>query len=282
MSDVNTTATTVDAVRRELIIETVQREIRAQAKMYPLVTDVSEFAIPGIKSIEFPKLGSFTVTERADGAKVDALALSYATDKLDLNKNLSVQWILEQKAKVQSAVALEIANAQRAASAHGLYVDKLILQALYAGADSANDVDYNGAAIEDNILDIVKTMDERHVPSEGRFVVFRPQEKKLILGIENFVQADRYGSPQTILSGELGMAYGLRFVMSSNTSTDFLDGVMVGFHKESLAIGFQIDPFYDQQGAIEYGAGAKRYALDQLLGLKTMQGGYSIVRVKAP
>lgn len=279
MADVLTTGTVVDATRMEFIAEMVQRELAAQAKVRPLILDVSEFAVKGHKSIEFPKLSSFSVTERADGAAVDASALTYTTDQLDLNVNASVQWILEKKADIQSRLQLLSANIQRAASAHARAIDAKIIQAMFAGAAVANDVTYNGAAIEDNILDIVKNLDSQNAPEDNRFVLFRPAQKKLLLGVDNFVQADKYGSNVPLVSGELGMAYGLRFIMSNNSSAGFVDGVMLGFHKESTAIGFQLDPLFDEQGAIQYGAGAVRYALDQLYGVKVLQSGNLIVKV---
>lgn len=279
MADVLTTATTVDATRMEFIVEMVQRELAAAAKVRPLILDVSQWAVKGNKSIEFPKMSSFSVTERADGAAVDASALTYTTDQLDLNINASVQWLLEKKADIQSRLMLLQANIQRAASAHARAVDAKIIQAMFAGAAAGNDVTYNGAAIEDNILEVVKNMDEANVPEEGRILLFRPAQKSLLLGVENLVQTNRYGSSEPILKGEIGMAYGLKFVMSNNTSAGFVDGVMLGFHKESAAIGFQLDPMFDEESDIKYGAGAKRYALDQLYGVKVLQSGNLIVKV---
>lgn len=279
MVDVVTSATTIDATRMEYIVEIVQRELAAAAKVRPLILDVSEFAIKGNQSIEFPKMSSFTVTEKADGGKVDASALTYTTDKLDLNINASVQWILEKKADVQSRLQLLQANIQRAASAHARAVDAKIIQTLFAGAAGANDVAYNGAAIEGNILDIVEKLDAANAPESDRFVLFRPAQKKLLLGVENFVQADRYGSNIPLVSGELGQAYGLRFIMSNNSSAGFVDDVMLGFHKEACAIGFQLDPLFDEQKAIEYGSGSMRYSLDQLYGVKALQSGNLIVKV---
>jgi N4-gp56 family major capsid protein len=279
MADVLTTATTVDATRMEFIVEMVQRELAAAAKVRPLITDVSQWAVKGNKSIEFPKASSFTVIERADGVAVDAAALTYTTDKLDLNINASVQWLLEKKADIQSRLMLLQANIQRAASAHARAVDTKIIQALFDGAAGANDVSYTPLTIENNLLDVVEKMDEANVPEEGRILLFRPEQKKLLLGIENLIQTNRYGSSEPILKGEIGMAYGLKFVMSNNTSADFVDGVMLGFHKESAAIGFQLDPLFDEESDIKYGAGAKRYALDQLYGVKVLQGGNLIVKV---
>lgn len=279
MADVSTSATTVDATRMQFIAEIVQRELAAKAKMRGLISDVSEFAEPGRKSIDFPKLGSFSVTKRADGVKADATALAYSSDQLALDQNATVQYILEKKATIQSRLKLEAANAQRAASAHSRGVDIDVLEAMALGAAVGNNVLYNALDIRDNILEVVQNLDEADAPEESRFLVFRPAQKKLMLAVDNFVSAEKYGDRTPIVTGEIGMVYGLRLVMSNTATTTFIDGVMLGFQSEAMALGFQIDPMIDEQKAIEYGAGAKRVAVDQLYGLKVLQSGNLISKI---
>lgn len=266
----------VEVTRMDFIVEFVQRELAAAAKMLPLVTNVSEFALPGLKSISFPKLGSFEVQKLGTNQRADAQALTATEDQLDLDQLASVQFIMKRQAELQSRLQFEQSLIGRAGSAHGRQVDKDILDELIPNA--ASSVAYLPGNIEDNILETVQKLDENDAPEEGRFVVFRPAQKKLLLGVENFVQADRYGSRVPLVTGELGMAYGLRFVMSNINSDNYMDGVMVGFHREALGVGFQMNPMIDEAPAIEYGAGSKRVAVDQLYGVKSMQGGaYAVV-----
>lgn len=273
MADLITDVNEVDVTRMDFIVESVQRELAAQAKLRGLVTDVSEFAEPGHKSISFPKLGSFEVQKLSSDQKADAQALTATEDQLDLDEHATVQWINKRRATIQSRLRWDEAYIQRAASAHARQVDKDILEQMINNAAVANNVTYNGSAIEDNILEIVENLDGQNAPEEGRYVVFRPAQKKLILGVANFVQADRYGNNIPIMTGEVGMAYGLRFIMSNINSASYVDDVMVGFHREALAVGFQIDPEVDEQKAVEYGAGSTRTAVDQLYGVKSMQDG---------
>jgi N4-gp56 family major capsid protein len=267
----------VDVTRMDLILETVQRELAFASKMRPLISDVSEFAQPGLKSISFPKLGSLEVQKLGTGEQGAAQALTASEDQLNLDEHAHINYILKKRATIQSRLRWEQAMAGRAGSAHGRSVDKDILDQMLANA--ALTVTYNAGAIEDNCLSIVKELDEADALESDRFVVFRPAQKKLLLGVANFVQADRYGSNMPLVSGELGMAYGLRFVMSNATSTEFVDDVMLAFQKEACAVGFQMDPEVDEQKAIEYGAGSKRVAIDQLYGVKALQAGAHIVKV---
>jgi N4-gp56 family major capsid protein len=263
----------------DFIVETVQRELAAQAKVRPLVSDVSEFAVNGNRSISFPKMGSLVVQKRSEGQAGDAQALTLTEDQLELDQLATVQFILKHQSELQSRLRLEEAYIARAASAHARQVDADIIEAMASGAASGNDVTYAAGAVEGNILDTVQKLDEANAPEEGRFILFRPAQKNLILQIANFVQAERYGSNIPVMSGEIGMAYGMRFVMSNIATTSFIDGVMLGFQRESLALGFQMNPMIDEEKAIKWGAGSKRIAVDQLYGYKVLQSGNLISKV---
>lgn len=273
MADQIIDASEVSVTRMDFIVETVQRELAAQAKVRPLITDVSEFALEGHRSISFPKLGSLIVQKLQEGQAGDAQALTATEDQLDLDQLASVQFILKRQSELQSRLRFEEAMISRAATAHAREVDKDIIEAMASGGAAGNDVTYNAGAIEGNILDVVEALDGANAPEEGRFVLFRPAQKKLLLQVANFIQADRYGSNVPLVTGELGQAYGLRFVMSNIQTDTFVDGVMIGFHREACAIGFQMDPMIDEQKDVRWGAGSKRVAVDQLYGVKTMQDG---------
>lgn len=267
----------VDVTRMALILETVQRELVAASKLAPLCTNVSQFAQPGMKSISFPKLGSFEVQKLGTGEKGSAQALTATEDVLNLDQHAHINYILKKRATIQSRLQWEQELAKRAGSAHGRALDKDLFNELIGNAGQT--VTYNAGTIEDNILETVQKLDEADALEEERFVLFRPKQKKLLLGVANFVQADRYGSNIPLVTGELGMAYGLRFVMSNQTSLEFQDDIMVAFQREFMAYGMQIDPEMDEQKAIEYGAGSKRVAIDQLYGVKSMNGQGGIVKI---
>lgn len=264
----------VDATRQETIAAIVQRELQAQAQMAPLVFDASPFGGPGDKSVEFPKLDSFSVQKLSAGSRADAQAPTSTTDKLSFDQLATVQFILKKQATLQSKIAFEQEAIKRAASAHARQVDKDLLDEMIANAAAANAVTFNVADYEGMILSMKQKLDEQHAPFEDRFVIVRPVDLKGLLGVSNFVQADRYGTQTSALvRGELGMAYGFRFISSSILSTQFVNNVLVAFQKEGAALGFQMNPMVDEQKAIEYGAGSKRTAVDQLYGVKTLQLG---------
>ncbi len=274
-----TTEVVVDATRMEFIAALAQKELAFQAKMKPLITDVSIYAEKGNKSIEFPLMNSFTA-EKISGATPASLQnLTYSTEMLNLDQHATVQFLIKHRAELQSRLQVEMENIKRAAAEHARVVDKDILEAMALGAAVANDVTYNPLAIEDNILEAIQKLDEQNAPEENRFLVFRPAQKKILLGVSNFIDASKYGDRTPILTGEIGMAYGVRFVMSNALTTNFVDGTMMMFNSDAAAIGFQLNPIVDEQKAIEFGALSKRIAIDQLYGVKVLQAGKLISKI---
>lgn len=280
MADVLTGDTAVDAMKQTIVANLVQKELIATTVIAPTIMDVSQFASAnGVDEIEFPKLGSFSVTKKASGTPVDAAALTYATDKLLLNQHAVVQWLIEKKASKQAAIALELENLQRAARAHAKQVDVDIHAAMIAGVSaSAPDhiIAFAGASFDK--ADIVKGMellDNQEYSADGRYLLVNPAEHATMLLVDGFIDASKYGSTQPIQQGEIGMIYGMK-VLKSTVCTA---GRPLVYHKESTVIGFQLQPAFDQQK--DLANLAERYSLDQLYGIKVMQSGKGIVRLGA-
>ena len=118
MADAITGNTQLGATKNDYIIEIVQKELKFKAKMAPWFRDVSSFATKGRKTIEFPKLESFTVANRTEGSAGDASTLVATTDSMSLDFNAYVAWIIDSMSEVQSNIDSQIEYAKRAASAH--------------------------------------------------------------------------------------------------------------------------------------------------------------------
>ena len=69
MADVITGDTQLGATKQELIASLVQKELASMAVLMPTISSVSGFAIPGAKSISFPRLANFTAVNRTEGAQ---------------------------------------------------------------------------------------------------------------------------------------------------------------------------------------------------------------------
>jgi N4-gp56 family major capsid protein len=279
MPDVITGDVATDVLKKTLVASIVQRELIASSVLAASVRDVTEFAEDGADEIDFPRHGSFTVTKKVSGTAVEAAALTYAADKLQLNQQAVVQWLIEKKAQKQSAVNLETANLLAAARAHAKQVDVDIHAAMIAGVSTAapdHVIAFAGATFgRADIVEGLKLLDLQEYPSSDRFLAVNPTEYATMLNIADFIDASKYGSTQPIMNGEIGQVFGMRVLKSTVVTA----GRPLIYHRESLVLGFQMAPELDSDK--DLANLATRYSLDQLYGLKVMQSGKGIVRLGA-
>jgi hypothetical protein len=268
MPDVISGNTELGATKQDLIAALVQRELAFKAKLVPYFTDVSSFAVPGSKSISFPKLTSFTVVDRAEAVAGDASALTATVDTMNLDFNAYVAYIIDAMTKKQSNINAEMEYAKAAAAAHARYVDSQIIVALAAGAASFINVGADVNVTYANLID----MQEDYLIADGLveqgawFVSM--QQNKALIGLSEFKDVSAFGE-MVIREGYINRLLGMPVVLHNGLAGK----QMFLASKESLAVGFQSAPAMDEQKANEYGVGATRVAVDQLFGIKALQTG---------
>lgn len=268
MPDVITGNTELSTTKQDLVAALVQRELAFNAKLLPYFTDVSVFAVPGAQSISFPKLTGFTVVDRAEGVAGDASALTATVDKLDLNINAYIAYVIDAMTKLQSNIKAEMEFAKRAAAAHGRYVDSQIISGLAGGAYHFQNVGADSDVSYSNLVD----MHYRYLSNDGLIEqgvwLLSAAQNKAILGLNEFKDTSAFGE-MVIRDGFVRQMLGMPVVVHNGLAAKqlFLAG------KESLAIGFQKGASMDEQKANEYGVGAVRVAIDQLFGIKALQTG---------
>lgn len=268
MADAITGNTELGATKQDLVASLVQRELAFNAKLLPYFTDVSAFAIPGARSISFPKLTSFTVVDRAEGVAGDATALTATVDQLNLDVNAYVAWVIDAMTKKQANIAVEIEFAKRAAAAHGRYVDSQLISNLASGAYLFMNVGADVDVTYDNLVD----MQEAYLTGNGLIEqgawICSIQQNKALVSLAEFKDTSAFGE-MVIRDGYVKQILGMPVVLSNGLAGKEL--YLAG--KESLAIGFQSGAQMDEQNANEYGVGAVRVAVDQLFGIKPLQTG---------
>ena len=277
-------------VQEALVAEVVQRELQAASKLSALFSDFSELVGKGTATLKIPRSDSFSVQTRdnATPSPANASNLTFSFDEIALDQSKYVYYVIPGDVELDAKPSYELTAAQRAASAHGRNMDIARIDALWTGAASANDVDFESGVsdFEERVLEMIKVADEAEMLDDGnRFLIIRPQERKQALSVANFVQADRYGDRTPLVTGELGQAYGVRFIVVNHIGATaavsggtFGDGKMILCHKESLGFAFHRLPTHDMDKAIEYGAGSMAHTWDVKYGLKALQGGELIVR----
>lgn len=273
MSDALMGKTEVDAVSAELISSIVQDYLHQEAKLLATVLDFSSLAGPGMDKIKIPKMGGFTVGDKAENTAVDAQTLTYTTDDMDLNKHKVIQWVLEKIAGLQATPSVLQDMAMRAAFDIARQLDKDIITALKLTSASAPDhrIAYtgsSGAAIaKADILSARTLLNKQFVPMSDRYLAIAPDTEATILGIDDFIHADKYGTADSLKSGELGRIYGFTVIMHGDVAA--LESV--AYHKSHVAVAIQQGLVYDTQK--DLANLGNRHSFDQIYGVKTLDSG---------
>lgn len=262
MADLIHGNTEVGATKEALIAAVVQRELISGSIVAPYCYDVSQYCEPGAKTIEFPKAGHFTVSNRTEGSAGDASVVTYSTDMLSLNKNAYVAWIVDYKSKVQSKIDVQMDLAARAAKAHAKYLDTQIIAELEAAGDATATAGTVSYAI---LTEMMQTFMSRIGDKSQGAWLFGPSAWGTLIGLDEFKRADVFGNAN-IPTGSIGSIFGVPVVISDQvgSNTYYL------FDKQAIAFGVQAGPSYSEQMANQYGSQAKRAVLDQIFGVKGM------------
>lgn len=279
-------------VQEALVAEVVQRELQAASKLSGLFSDYSNLVGKGTASLKIPRSDSFSVATRDNATPTAASAsnLTFAFDQIDLDQSKYVYYVIPGDVEMDAKPSYELTAASRAASAHGRNMDIARLDELWTGGTAASNVEFDpGDDIEAALLSMIQAADEAEMLDDGnRFLIVRPKQRKELLEVANFVQADRYGDRTPLVTGELGSVYGVRIVMINHAGTvnntdlqvaaPFGDDHMILCHRESLGFAFHRQPIHDMDKAIEYGAGSMAHTWDVKYGLAALQDGALIVR----
>lgn len=266
--DVITGNTEIGNTKQDLIAAVVQRELAFKAKLTPFFTDLSSLVGPGMQSISIPKLSSFTVADRAEGVAGEISALTSSVDKLDMNQNLYVSYLIDPMTAIQSNIPAQLEFAKRAAAAQARKIDELIIAELGNIAHDFINVGADANVTYANVLKMVRELEENEANMDECVWLVSPAQKEAIFGLAEFKNQYQFG--QAVLpSGVIGTILGIPVVMHSGMSS-----VQVYLaEKSGLAYAFQKTASYGEQDELAYGVGAKRAAIDQLFGLKGMQLG---------
>jgi hypothetical protein len=263
MADLIHGNTQTGATKQDLIAALVQKELAFNAQLLPLITNVSQFAIKGAKSISFPKLTSFSVSNRTSGAQGDASVLTSSVDKLDLDQAAYLAWIVDSNDEVQSTIEWQSELAMRAAAAHGRYVDTHVISKLEAHGYA---IATAGDITRDIVLDMREHLLANFANKDALSLIVGVDQEKAMLKIEEFTRAEVYGSA-VIPNGMIGKVYGVPVYVHNGLAASSY----YMFDKAGIALAFQKTPAMSEQSANEFGTGAKRVAMDQLFGAKGLQ-----------
>jgi len=265
MADVITGNTQLDSSKMAMIAAAAQKSLAFASKLVPLTTDLSFMVGKGMLSLAVPKLGEFSVTNRASGAKVDASTLTDGSDIMLLNKVPHINFIIDPQDEIQSRLDVQMEFASRAATSISRYVDTQIAAEL---ATVGTQVGAAGVITKAWVLAAREYIATNNGDLSMTNLVVNAESEGDLLAIDDFVRYDSVGvSPSPVVSGMIGRIYGIPVVLSNALTS----GEFYMFEKGGIATAFQRQPQIGTSPDVSYGPTAQRWAIETQLGIKGTQ-----------
>lgn len=255
------------------ISEMVQVKLKANAVLAQIFMDVTGFANPGDKSISFPRWSnSFSVQKLSGATKGDDQEALFALDQLDLDQEAHIQWVIKKFDQARAKVQILQQAIGEATQEHGLALDADIYAALETGIDASNLL--TGAVSQNKIVDMIVQANTIRMPRQNRAWAFSNAEYGNLLKIADFVDASK-SNFDSIRTGQIGTLYGYPVFESDTIAA----GNSYLVHSNAVCYGFGSLPALEDQKAIEYGTGSRRWVMDQLYGVKELNAGKLVVKL---
>ena len=265
-----------------IISSIVQDELLRSAKLRPTITDMSSMAQKGVKSIDVPRFSaSFSgpAAQNVDGTTATtAQTATFSVDSIDLNDWTSIVYKIPDRISTQTVLNLEADLAKSAGQHYGNFVDdQIIVQLKLASASTPDHLlglgesDTGGAGAAVTLGDVSKwrqLLNRQNCPQEDRFMVIPPEMEKTLIDLDNFRNADKYGSREALLQGEIGQIYGFRVLVHNGLAAN----EALAYHKTSCAIAVQQEVRFESRRE-ELGLQSTEYSFAMGMGQKVLQGG---------
>ena len=106
--------------------------------------------------------------------------------------------------------------------------DKYVAGLMSAAATAIEDVDAADSDAADAVIDMLIAMgvelDEKDVPTQGRWAVVTPSVHAKLLRTDLFERVDASGTSEALRNGQVGRAFGFDIIKSNNAPKDTADG----------------------------------------------------------
>jgi len=269
MADAYMANTELGATKAVLISSMIQRELAFAATLRGTVTDVSQFAVKGVKQISFPKLTSFSVSNRSEGVLGETTAVNSSLDSMDLNFNAYISYGIDAFTAKQAGIESEMASLKLAAAAMGRYIDTQIIVKLAALAASFINVGADVDVTYANLLTLRKAILKADGVLANTIIVASPAQEAVLMSLAEFKDASAYGANAVVPNGVIGKILGMAVYVHNGLN----DKQLFMYEKSGVALGVQKEVQVGKQSFIELGVGAEKVALDCYFGLVGQQLG---------
>jgi hypothetical protein len=240
MAITNTTDTAAIIEKRVSLIVTetlIQESVSLGA-----VKDYSSQIGPSMDRLDVPLYTELAVQDVSESADMTPQSINVATAQLNLNRHKSIPFSISDRASVQSKGSLVQETVKNGARSLAAEIDDFVFTGMIAAA--ANSV----ATTADPLADAAnakKLLDSANVPKSGRYMICSPGFVQALLGVNNVINADAYGSQAPIQAGFVSRLYG--FTILESSSTVIANDGFIAEHMDTYAFGRQISPKFERE-----------------------------------
>lgn len=276
MADTLTGITEIDAASLADISGVMQLYLQQESILVPTVTDYSQFAVKGAKSVAIPRAGGFTVGSKTENTPVDAQTSAVSSDTISFDQHRVIQFLVEEIAENQAKIALVEEYLMRAAKDLARDVDQAVIGQLALASAAAPD---HQLVFIDTVTDVIargdilaarKLLQDQFINPKECFILVGPEKENELLNISDFIDASKYGSREAIYNGEIGRVYGMPVLVHVD-ATDR----MFTYHKTAVGLAFQ--RAITVQSQPDLSNLAERWSLDMRYGVEVLDSGKRVV-----
>lgn len=255
----------VSAVIEQVVSTVVTETLIQESVVLGAVRDYSSLVTEGMDRLDIPLFNELAVQSVPTTGDMTPQTINPTASMLDLDQHKSIPFSIGDKASVQAKARLvqeAVSNGARSLAAD---IDDYMLGLVDAGVSAAAPDHRLALTGGDPLADIrmaKKVLDDQKVPRSERFIVASPGFIAEILGTNNLIRANEYGSASGIQAGFVTDIYGFRILESSSSS--IIDDGFHAFHMSALAFARQISPKFENERRV---LGQRNdYALSHLFG----------------
>lgn len=211
--------------------------------------------------IELAELAIQDVDET--GAPMTPQTINPSAAMLELNRHKSIPFALTKRGDIQSKIALVQRTVENGIRSLVAEVDDAIFAEAVAAAGTTNTV--AGADALEEVLGAKQQMDTDNVPMNGRCLIVSPAYAAKLLGTNNIIRANEFGSADPIQAARLTNLYGFEVYQSSSASLP--DDGFLAMGQEALAFARQRQVQFEQQ--VQVLSQKTDYTVTHLYGVKS-------------
>lgn len=239
---VSDVASTIEKVVSALTTRTLIQE--SIALNVPGVWDRSGEVRPGMDRLDMIELAELSVQNVDEaGSAMTPQTINPTASQLELNRHKSIPFALTKRGDLQSKIALVQRTVENGIRSLVAEVDDAIFSE--AVAKAANTVTVAGADALAEVLACKQQFDSDNVPMTDRAIIVSPAYAARLLGTNNIIRANEFGSADPIQAARLTNLYGFEVYQSSSASLP--DDGFLAMGMEALAFARQRQVQFEQQ-----------------------------------